>query len=186
MRRSYDPRMQAYDNQTGQARVLYMLMMAIAVAFGFFLWQLSAAPEAPRVEAPAGPYKIEPRAPPPPAAIQPAATPAPAVVEERPPVIEFNPQPDAPEAAQFAPNGRFVAQLASLQSPGAAETAWARITARAPNLFAGAEMDVAVADLGSRGVYHRVRAGYFATRDEAAAFCDQVQRLGQDCIAAAR
>jgi hypothetical protein len=47
-------------------------------------------------------------------------------------------------------------------------------------------MDVQRADLGSRGVYHRVRAGYFADRDSAARFCDRVRQMGQDCIVAAR
>jgi hypothetical protein len=35
-------------------------------------------------------------------------------------------------------------------------------------------------------VYHRVRAGYFADRENAALFCERIRQMGQDCIVAAR
>jgi hypothetical protein len=63
--RSYDPRMHAYDDQSRHAGVLYVLMIVIAVCFGGFLWQLYSAPEAPRITAQAGPYKVEPPPEPP-------------------------------------------------------------------------------------------------------------------------
>jgi hypothetical protein len=53
-------------------------------------------------------------------------------------------------------------------------------------LFANARLDVERADLGARGVYHRVRAGYFADRENAALFCERIRQMGQDCIVAAR
>lgn len=167
--------------------MLYVLMVVIAVAFGGFLWQLYSGPEVPRISAPAGPYKVEP--PPPAPQAQPSAVPAPAapiVVETETAVVELNPQPEAPALPNFTPGGRYVAQLAALQSEAATTSAWRRFSSRAPDLFAGAEMDVERADLGARGIYYRVRAGYFADREEATLFCERIRRMGQDCIVAAR
>ncbi len=191
MSRSYDPRMHAYDDQSRHAGVLYVLMIVIAVAFGGFLWQLYSGPETPRITAQAGPYKIEPPPEPPPAQTLPEATPAPiaadnSLAEAETPMVELNPQVDAPSVPTFASNGRYVAQLAALQSEASIGPSWRRFASRAPNLFAGAHMDVQRADLGARGVYHRLRAGYFATSEDATQFCERIRQMGQDCIVAAR
>jgi hypothetical protein len=79
-----------------------------------------------------------------------------------------------------------VAQVAALQSEAAVAPAWQRLSSRAPNLFGAAELDVERADLGTRGIYYRVRAGYFADRANATLFCDRVKQMGQDCIVVAR
>ncbi len=190
MSRSYDPRMHAYDDQSRHAGVLYVLMIVIAVAFGGFLWQLYSGPEAPRITAQAGPYKIEPP-PEPPAQILSGTSPAPlatitSTAEMETPMVELNPRADAPSLPAFASNGRYVAQLAALQSEASIEPSWRRFASRAPNLFAGAHMDVQRADLGARGIYHRLRAGYFATSEDATQFCERIRQMGQDCIVAAR
>jgi hypothetical protein len=191
--RSYDPRMHAYDEQSRHAGVLYVLMIVIAVAFGGFLWQLYSAPEIPRITAPAGPYKIEPPPEAPAVTQTPAETaPAPMTAEETAaateevPMVELDPRPDVPDGPQFVANGRYVAQLAALQSEAAVANAWRRFESRAPDLFADAHMDVQRADLGPRGIYHRVRAGYFADRENAALFCARIRQMGQDCIVVAR
>ena len=101
-------------------------------------------------------------------------------------MVELNPQVDAPDMPTFAVNGRYVAQLAALQSEAAVEPSWRRFAARAPALFAGAHMDVQRADLGPRGIYHRIRAGYFASSADATLFCERIRQMGQDCIVAAR
>lgn len=193
MSRSYDPRMHAYDDHRSRgAGVLYVLMVVIAVCFGGFLWQLYSAPEVPRITAQSGPYKVEPPPEPPPAQTSPDSAP-PLTANDRamaeaeaPAVVELNPQPDAPEMPRFAANGRYVAQLAALQSEAAIDPAWRRFVSRAPALFANAEMDVQRADLGARGVYHRVRAGYFASSGDATLFCERIRQMGQDCIVAVR
>jgi hypothetical protein len=190
----YDPRMHGYDEQSRHAGMLYMLMLVVALAFGGFVWQLYSSPDVPRISAPAGPYKIAP----PPEMTEPdpreaaltepevenlptAATPAPA--EEAPPT---GGPPQLSPAPSFASNGRYVAQLAALQSEAGVDAAWRRYATRAPDLFARAHMDVERADLGQRGVYYRIRAGYFADRENAARFCERIRQMGQDCIVAAR
>jgi hypothetical protein len=205
MSRSYDPRMHAYDDQARHAGMVYILMLVVAVAFGGFLWQLYSAPEIPRITAPTSPYKIEPPA---------EARNAPDQVEQgafadslegvSEATAEVTPRP-APEtvivesetaasegpptlgaAPAFASNGPYVAQLAALQSEAATDQAWRRLSSRAPQLFAHARLDVERADLGQRGIYYRVRAGYFADRANAARFCERIRQMGQDCIVAAR
>lgn len=186
--------MHAYDEQSRHAGMIYVLMIVVAVAFGGFVWQLYSGPDVPRISAPAGPYRVQP-APemtdpdPREAALtrpemetpQAATTPAPA--EEAPPAAG---PPQLGARPVFASNGRYVAQLAALQSEPATEAAWRRYASRAPDLFRDARLDVERADLGQRGIYYRVRAGYFADRDNAARFCDRIRQMGQDCIVAAR
>ncbi len=193
----YDPRMHAYDDQARHAGMIYILMLVVAVAFGGFLWQLYSAPEIPRIEAPSGPYKIEPsaEAASAPDTVESALTPAaeetiaPTPSRTEPVQVaapaEDGP-PQLPSAPQFVSNGPYVAQLAALQSEAAVEQSWRRLSSRAPQLFASARLDVERADLGPRGIYYRVRAGYFPDRANAARFCDRIRQMGQDCIVAAR
>ena len=203
MSRSYDPRMHAYDDQARHAGMVYILMLVVAVAFGGFLWQLYSAPEIPRITAPTSPYKIEPPAEArnapdqveqgafadtlegvteQTAEVTPRPAPETVIVENAP--AEGPPQLGA--APAFASNGGYVAQLAALQSEAATDQAWRRLSSRAPQLFAHARLDVERADLGQRGIYYRVRAGYFADRANAARFCERIRQMGQDCIVAAR
>ncbi len=195
----YD-RMHAYEDNSRGAGVIYILMVVIAVCFGGFLWQLYSGPDAPHIPAPAGPYKVQP---PPEAANAPDATEqtlaeaqvvesegvAPAVedapVAAEAPATNVGP-PQVAAAPMIAGNGPFVAQLAALQSEAAVQQAWRRLSSRAPELFASAHLDVERADLGQRGIYYRVRAGYFTDRSNAARFCDRIRQMGQDCIVTTR
>lgn len=94
--------------------------------------------------------------------------------------------PTADGPPKVVADGAFLAQIASLKSADAADAAWTRFARRAPALFQPARKDVQQADLGERGVYFRVRAGYFATRADAAQFCGQVKALGQECLVVGR
>lgn len=187
----------------GQRALAYIVMAVVVVAFGGAVWNIYGVREPPHIPAPIGAYRVAPseeaaRAPEPveqnamydalegrtdadtgnatprPAPEAPLATTAPA----GPPQIA--------EPPSFAANGPYVAQVAALQSENAVGAAWQRLSSRAPQLFAPARMDVERADLGQRGVYFRVRAGYFADRVNASRFCDRVKQLGQDCIVVAR
>jgi cell division septation protein DedD len=86
----------------------------------------------------------------------------------------------------FVADGRYAVQLAALQNEASATRAWERLSSRAPGLFANAQLDIERADLGPRGIFYRLRAGYFADRDNAARFCQRLRQMGQDCIAVAR
>jgi hypothetical protein len=184
-----------HEEQTRFGGVLYVLMIVIALAFGGFVWQLYSSPSAPHIAAPRAPYKI---APPPNTANAPdegeqnaffdsldgqeATAAAPSM-----PLTAPESAPPAPDASpSFAANGPYVAQIAALQSEAAVQPAWTRLSSRAPNLFSHARLDVQRADLGARGVYYRVRAGYFADRANASLFCVRIRQMGQDCIPVAR
>jgi len=184
--------------------MLYVLMLVIALAFGGFVWQIYSGPAAPHISAPSEPYKIAP----PNAANAPdeaeqnaffnsldgrennnAASTARPGPEATAAPASASAQTGAPQltaAPSFAASGRYVAQLAALQSEAAVQAAWTRLSSRAPNLFGQAHLDVQRADLGQRGIYFRVRAGYFADRANASRFCDRIRQMGQDCIPVAR
>lgn len=184
--RHYDSRATAYDDQSRHAGMVYVLMLVVALAFGGFLWQLYSEPSVPRVTTPAAPERPVAR---PTVPLNPPAAPivGEPVTAESSETRETTTVPRvAAEGPLLAPNGPYVAQLAALQSEAGVDAAWRRMAARAPQLFSQAQLDVERADLGPRGVYHRVRAGYFTDRDSAASFCERVRETGQDCIVAAR
>lgn len=190
------------EGGTMQRELLYGLGALALVAFGAFVWNIYGGREIPRI-APASPhYKIAP-----PEAAAPDAAEAGALdqVLAGAPVetdnIQVRAAPEAPRAPvetlpgarpqlsaapDFVANGPYVAQLAALRSQAAVEPAWARLASRAPELFAAARLDVQRADLGQRGVYYRVRAGYFADLENVGRFCDRIRAMGQDCIAVRR
>ena len=87
----------------------------------------------------------------------------------------------SPAAPHIVANGPYVAQVEALQSEAGVEDAWRRLSARAPELFETARLDVERADLGPRGIFYRIRAGYFSDRANAERFCERVERMGQDC-----
>ncbi len=186
--------MHAYDNQNRHAGFVYVLMLVVALAFGGFLWHLYSEPTTPRITAPSTPYSVEPAiiAEPNPSAlsapedIPPAEVLADDIIAPAEIVDEAVGPPQLAPAPAFAATGAYVAQLAALQNQAGAELAWQRLASRAPGLFASAQLDVERADLGPRGVYYRVRAGYFADRTNAARFCERIRQMGQDCIAVAR
>lgn len=101
--------------------------------------------------------------------------------------------PSAPAApvAVIAPaapgaQGAFLVQLGALRSRTQAEEAWGLFSARAPSLARSAHMDVQRADLGAQGIFYRLRAGYFDTREKASSYCERAKTQGQECMVVVR
>ncbi len=184
--------------------LVYWLGALALIAFGAFVWNAYGGRDAPRIAPPSPTYKI---APPEQSAdagepsaldgmlegrsatetVNPRAAPeAPIAPEIETGVTAPGARPQVSATPQFAANGPYVAQVAALQSQGAVDAAWTRLASRAPALFANAQLDVERADLGQNGIYYRVRAGYFADRENAGLFCDRIKAMGQDCIAVRR
>lgn len=96
------------------------------------------------------------------------------------------PEPIEPLSSQarfkFTESGAYLVQIAALRSEEAAETAWRRVTSSAPELYHGAAKRIQRADLGSEGVFYRLRVGAFAERSEAVAFCEAIKESGANCI----
>lgn len=105
------------------------------------------------------------------------AAPSPVVT----PSVLAAPAAIAPSPASSA-SGGYLAQIAAVRSEDAARTAWKETSARNPSLMLGARMDIQRADLGSQGVFFRLRAGYFGDRDQAGAFCDRLKAAGLACM----
>jgi len=96
-----------------------------------------------------------------------------------------NPQPTRQSLFAFDERGAFLVQIAALRSEASAEALWSDVTKAAPDTFYGAKKSIQRADLGAKGVFYRLRAGRFSTRDDAGSFCDALKADGRQCIVVA-
>lgn len=156
------------------------------------------APPAPTAAAPAPrdsepvPQAVTPSAPPAPAPapvtpVAPAHNPAPAAQAHAPaaptplrPQAAPAPAASAPAASASA-SGAWVAQLAALKSEADAQAAWKRLQNANKDVLGGLSSDIVRADLGTKGVFWRLRAGPV---DEARArsICATLAKRNQGCI----
>lgn len=135
--------------------------------------------EASREETPAQSEPvIEDTPPPAPETRQPEERPA----EERQPAREQT-RPALPAASA---SGNFVVQIAAFRTIEEAEEAWIAFVTRFPDLASGRSPSIVEANLGARGIYHRLRIAAFETRDDASRYCQTLSSRGQDCLVAAR
>lgn len=96
---------------------------------------------------------------------------------------EPKPEPEQPSSRfAFQAGGQYLVQISALRSEAAATEAWKRARRANPNIFNGASMSIERADLGAKGVFYRLRAGAFGSRDGASDFCDAYKAEGGDCI----
>ena len=79
-------------------------------------------------------------------------------------------------------SGSHVVQVGAFRSNDEAMAQWARLQSRLDDYVSGKSPDVEVADLGDRGVYHRLRIGPFSSSDEANTYCSGLKERGQDCL----
>ncbi len=96
------------------------------------------------------------------------------------------PEVSASTVSRFSASGSYQVQLAALRSESAAQTAWTGLQDSAPDLFAGAKLDIQRADLGAKGVFYRLRIGTFSDRAAAKGFCEDVKATGKDCMVVAK
>lgn len=87
----------------------------------------------------------------------------------------------APATVTSTPAGDFVVQLASLRSPEQAQATFNTLQGRFGSILTGFTPDIQRADLGDRGIYHRLRVGPM-DRDAANSLCQRYQSAGGDCI----
>ncbi len=133
-------------------------------------------PKAAAVQIPAAPWAAPVAAPVAAPAAAPVAAPAAATNE---PLTQIAALPDAK-------TGGFVVQLASLRAKAGARPAWARILKDHPALLGERVLAIQQVDLGDRGIFYRVQAGFFVARAEARALCDALKARGQDCLVVKR
>ncbi len=145
-----------------------------------------AAPQAAATSQPeAAPEPVLPEpkaetllAPEPPAASPKAPAVAPSVATREP----------APQVAALpdAKTGGFLVQLAALRAEDGARPAWARLQKAHPALLGDRELTIQEVDLGDRGIFFRVQAGFFTDRAGARGLCSALKTRGQDCLVAKR
>lgn len=90
-------------------------------------------------------------------------------------------QPAAPERMEEG----WQLQLAALKERETAEGLWRRLSDEAPDLVDGLRHRIAVADLGERGTFYRLRIGPFASRAAAQRRCTALEAAGFGCFAVA-
>lgn len=81
-----------------------------------------------------------------------------------------------------AVSGTHVVQVGAFRSNDEAVAQWNRMAARLDGYLDGKLRDVERADLGDRGVYHRLRIGPFNSSQEASEYCAGLKERGQDCL----
>ncbi|MCV6577405.1 MAG: SPOR domain-containing protein, partial [Cohaesibacter sp.] len=90
----------------------------------------------------------------------------------------------APVVNRSGGSGGFTVQVSSQRTPEQARSSYSSIQSRVASVLGGYQPDIKRADLGSKGVFYRVRVGSFADRSGAIALCESIKAAGADCLVA--
>jgi len=91
---------------------------------------------------------------------------------------------ETPKAVtQPAAKGDWRIQMMSSPNKAAVEKSWNSLVKKFP-LLSGQPHEIAAADLGKKGTYYRLKAGNFATKEQATAFCNKLKAAGGNCFPA--
>lgn len=131
-----------------------------------------------------------------------AAAPAPAAPTAKPsppPAAKPEPRPATPTTpaaatgsaaptanAAGALTGTHLVQIGAFKSADEANGQWSRLQGKLGGFLDGKSNDVERADLGSKGVYYRLRIGPFASASEAKTYCAGLKERGTDCLIKAK
>jgi len=129
-----------------------------------------AAPAMPAAPTEAQPAPTSPVETAPPAS--PAVPPAPAA--------PATPPAQPPVQAASAAAGGYVAQLAAFRDEASARVEFRNLQKKFPSLN-GMTADIQKADLGEKGIYYRLRAGYL-DKSAAQTLCTELKAQGQACL----
>ena len=155
--------------------------------------EVAKAEPTPPAPPPAPAAKVEPKpepAPQPVAKVEPKPVPKP---EPKPAPVAKAPDPKpAPAPAAKAATSKatgtagkgYMIQLSAVRNEQNAKGEWARLSKKHPDILGGLELVVQRADLGAKGVFYRVRGGWFANRGEAKAVCDALKTRSVGCLIA--
>jgi len=116
----------------------------------------------------------------------PASQPAPEPEPQTPARAQAPGELRAATPAPAAASGAFVVQIGAYRALEEAEAGWLSFVSRHGDMTSGRAPDIQRADLGERGVFHRLRVAGFETREDAAAFCARLDARGQSCLVARR
>ncbi len=110
---------------------------------------------------------------------------APAAVGPSEPITTAALQPETATSVepepQAAPSG-FMIQLSAQRNADAARTIWNRLVDKHTDLLGNLTPYIVEADLGSRGIFYRIRAGVFSSRDQGTRLCGKLKSRRVDCF----
>ena len=119
----------------------------------------------------------------------PAATPTRSEEEPRRPAASVTPtSSSSPQSASQGTvnSGSHVVQVGAFRSEGEADQFWDRMSGRFGDYMDGKSKDIERADLGSRGIYYRLRIAGFNNADQAKTYCSGLKARNQDCLVKSR
>ncbi len=140
----------------------------------------------PKAEEPIAMQPAAPAVPPAPTDVQPApvspveTTPPTSPAVTQAPAASATPEPQPPTKAASAAAGGYVAQLAAFRDEASARTEFRNLQKKFPSLV-GMTPDIQKADLGDKGIYYRLRAGYL-DKSVAQTLCTELKAKGQACL----
>jgi hypothetical protein len=94
------------------------------------------------------------------------------------------PKPATPAAS--ASGGAWQIQIAAVKEEARAKSEWDRAVKAVPSVLSALPHEVVRADLGAKGVFYRLRAGGYASREQAEQVCESLKAKGIGCVAAKR
>ncbi len=110
-----------------------------------------------------------------------AAPPPPAPEPTR--VVTAQPTQPAPAPTQSAASGEYLIQIAAFRTQPEAEKEYAKLRGKHAGLLQAYGPLIQKADLGSRGIFYRLRVGPMQTRADASALCNSLIAAGEkDCL----
>lgn len=112
------------------------------------------------------------------------------VVDSPAPIVRDTPKPvvKAPEPKPSRPviqsgSSEYVVQVASSRDRADADRLWRKIEVDYRDILpSGAYADIKRADLGDKGIYHRLRLSGLANKDAATQLCNRLKARGQACF----
>lgn len=149
---------------------------------------ISTKPEDEEVAVVVRPVNKPPQTPEPvsqPPAAQTAAQPVtqPETPVEKPkPVATPAPPPAAPEPKTASVSSGYSIQLAAVRESAAAEREWRRLRGKHPSLLGQLTLRIVKADLGSRGIFYRLRAGPIPAETAARKLCQDLKAQKVGCL----
>ena len=88
---------------------------------------------------------------------------------------------DAAAATAAATTGAFVVQIGAFKEDAEAAGQWQAFKKKNADLTGALKPDIKRVDLGSKGVWYRLRVGPFETKQNAVAFCEVLRTRGAQC-----
>lgn len=156
---------------------------------------LNPAAAVPKVEAPVVAAEVKPTPPPvAPAAPEPEKTvvkakpvappPAPKLVAKPAPKPVAKPAPVVAAKATGIAGKGYMVQLSAVRNEANAKSEWARLVKKHKDVLGELQLVIQRADLGTKGIFYRVRGGWFANRAQAKAICDELAKRNVGCLIA--